>query len=346
MNEKIIKAIYERFGDDLSRKIYAERLMYSLTGDKEYIRNMTCDIKEGKTFFDKLDIAQSQSDIVIFGVGVWGKELYRVTEDYNWKCFVDSNPKSDSFEGLPIASFEDFIKTYNGETVVISSRLHYKEMYEQLIANKIMPEKIINVGYILDELSKKQYFDLEVLSPEKEEVFVDGGSFDGMTSIYFKEWCQRKMKKPGVKVIAFEPDMKNAEKCHFNLMKNNIEHKIIKKGLWSDEKELHFQMESNGSSNVTADGEEVIKVTSMDKAIKEDKVTFIKMDIEGSELEALHGAEQIIKKNKPKLAISIYHKPEDIWVLPEIIMRFNPDYKFYLRHYSLTDYETVLYAVN
>ena len=69
------------------------------------------------------------------------------------------------------------------------------------------------------------------------------------------------------------------------------------------------------------------------------------MDIEGTEMEALKGAEYIIKKYKPKLAISIYHKPEDIVEIPKYILNINPDYKLYLRHYSDNAGETVLYAI-
>lgn len=60
---------------------------------------------------------------------------------------------------------------------------------------------------------------------------------------------------------------------------------------------------------------------------------------------ALYGAQKVIVENRPKLAISIYHKPEDIWEIPSIVLQYNPDYKLYIRHYSLTDFETVLYAL-
>lgn len=53
----------------------------------------------------------------------------------------------------------------------------------------------------------------------------------------------------------------------------------------------------------------------------------------------------IITSQKPKLAISIYHKKEDIWELPGLLLEMNPEYRFYLRHYSLREAETVLYAV-
>lgn len=83
----------------------------------------------------------------------------------------------------------------------------------------------------------------------------------------------------------------------------------------------------------------------MDDMLGDQPVTFIKMDIEGAELEAIRGARHIIQNQHPKLAISIYHKYEDIWTIPSQIMEYDLGYQFYLRHYSFSDYDTVLYAI-
>lgn len=74
-------------------------------------------------------------------------------------------------------------------------------------------------------------------------------------------------------------------------------------------------------------------------------VTYIKMDIEGAELDALKGAETVIKKNHPKLAICIYHKNEDMVSIIEYIHQIVPEYKIYVRHHSRCVNETVCYAV-
>ena len=76
-----------------------------------------------------------------------------------------------------------------------------------------------------------------------------------------------------------------------------------------------------------------------------DEVTYIKLDIEGAELEALKGAKKIIQKYKPRLAVCIYHKKEDLIEIPQYLKELVPEYKFYVRHYSNTTWETVLYAV-
>lgn len=73
--------------------------------------------------------------------------------------------------------------------------------------------------------------------------------------------------------------------------------------------------------------------------------TFIKMDIEGMEWDALHGAVETIKRNHPKLAICIYHSDEDMIRIVEYIHEIAPEYKLYVRHHSKREYETVLYAV-
>lgn len=89
---------------------------------------------------------------------------------------------------------------------------------------------------------------------------------------------------------------------------------------------------------------DTIETVALDEFLHGERVTFIKMDIEGVELDALKGAVRIIKEQKPKLAISVYHKADDIIEIPKLIMEMRPDYKLYLRHYSMLANEMVLYA--
>lgn len=88
----------------------------------------------------------------------------------------------------------------------------------------------------------------------------------------------------------------------------------------------------------------LIEAKTIDSLIDE-KVTYLKMDIEGTELKALLGAKETILRSKPKLAICVYHKPEDLIEIPLLLKGLVSDYRFFLRHYSNNDSETVLYAV-
>ena len=85
-------------------------------------------------------------------------------------------------------------------------------------------------------------------------------------------------------------------------------------------------------------------ITRIDDEVGEDKVTFIKMDVEGAELSALQGACKTIKANKPHLAICVYHKHSDLYDIPKYLLELVPEYRFVVRHYTSCMWETVLYA--
>lgn len=85
-------------------------------------------------------------------------------------------------------------------------------------------------------------------------------------------------------------------------------------------------------------------VVSLDEDIHE-RVTFIKMDVEGVEMEALKGCQNHIKKDRPILAISLYHNVEDIYEIPLFINGIVEEYRFDIRHYTPYHGETVLYAI-
>lgn len=212
----------------------------------------------------------------------------------------------------------------------------------------VQEKKIIQFSF-LDEL---QYFDKDVVPPHevgKKEIFIDGGSMNLYTSGQFLKWCDGECEK----IVAFEADKRCVDICMETKEKSLILKditQIVPKGLWSEDGELEFSVVDNvGSSSFeiqpNAKQKDKILTTSIDQVLHGESATFIKMDIEGAELEALKGAKETIKKFKPILAISIYHKPEDIVTLPSYILELRSDYKLYLRNYHQDHTETVLYAI-
>ena len=117
---------------------------------------------------------------------------------------------------------------------------------------------------------------------------------------------------------------------------------MIKKGLFDKDGTISFMSQDGEGSLICEEGTEKIDICKIDTEASD--ATFIKMDIEGAELKALMGAKETIVKNKPKLAISIYHKPEDIIEIPKYLKTLVPEYKFYLRQYTMSYLECVLYA--
>lgn len=180
-----------------------------------------------------------------------------------------------------------------------------------------------------------QYF--EDFMRYKNEVFVDAGGYDGDTT---KEFTSRYPDYK--KIYLFEPSKKNllaAKQRLYGL--RDIDFRSV--GLSDEEGTIFFNADAGSASAVVQDGGEPISVVTLDKELRNEKITFIKMDLEGWEMHALRGAEQIIKKKKPKLAIAVYHAAKDFREIPNYLLSLNPDYKIWLRHYTQGWSETVMY---
>lgn len=336
-----IHDIYSHLGDEESRRIYADRLLFSLTGDRKYMTNIIM----GTTLCQKVRdiLITDKGRKYIASAGQWGKIIADLFYDFDFSGMIDNN-KTGSYRGIPIITMKEYMPNMSEGTVYIASTSFHSEFCQMLREAGIDNKRIVDVtGMMMDIYHHQQYFDLPYLSQHREEheIFVDGGCYDGENSCMFAKWAGDVQKT----IFAFEPDENNFRNCQKALKEiNGVSCKLISKGLWSKEDILDFCANANEGSRYSTGGNSQIPVTSLDTVI-DGKVTFVKMDIEGAEYQALKGAEKLIRRNRPKLAISVYHKAEDIWELPGLILSYQPEYTFYLRHYSLSSEETVLYAV-
>ena len=92
------------------------------------------------------------------------------------------------------------------------------------------------------------------------------------------------------------------------------------------------------------EGVEEIETVALDDVLEGKRITFIKMDIEGAEYEALLGARKLIEINRPRMAVSVYHKYEDFVTLADLVLKMHPDYRISCRHYGFDELETVMYV--
>ncbi len=184
---------------------------------------------------------------------------------------------------------------------------------------------------------KDQYFE-SFLGNLVDAVFVDCGGFDGDTT---QEFCRRyEFYK---KVYLFEPSESNIVNAKKRLSGfRDVD--IIQQGLSDSVGILRFNLNLGSASYISETGSSSINVTTLDDRVTE-KVTFIKMDLEGWEIKALRGSIRHIKNDKPILAISVYHHISDLWKIPELILEINSSYNVYLRHYTEGWSETVMYFV-
>jgi len=190
-----------------------------------------------------------------------------------------------------------------------------------------------------------QYFVEGIVSLSNNEVFVDCGAFIGDTIQQVVDLA-RKKRITDYSIIAFEPSRRNVRLIQ-KFFKNNNNMVLIDKGISDCEKKVYFE-EGGSRSRITNKNigkDNYIETTSLDSISQCQNATFIKMDIEGAELSALQGAKNIIQRNRPKLAICIYHSNEDMVTIPQYIHSLVPEYKLYVRHHSRGAIETVLYAV-
>ena len=174
-----------------------------------------------------------------------------------------------------------------------------------------------------------EYYHPDIFPPRDNEVFVDIGAYTGDSVGNF--------------IMAYGLTYKRIY-CYeildevFHQMKKNLKDvpnlELRKKAVGAEPGVLYIdQGAHNSSSQLTDAGESAVEVVRIDDDIEE-AVTFIKMDIEGAEQDALRGCERQIRENHPRLAICTYHGYEDIIKIPKYIDKIAPGYKLYMRHHG------------
>ena len=199
---------------------------------------------------------------------------------------------------------------------------------------------------LLIEFVQEQYRYKNIVKVEEYDNVIDGGGCYGDTALYFAS------KSKG-QVYSFEFIEENIEIFNKNLLLNpkvKDRIKLIQHPLSQKSNELIYAT-FNGpgtaiSSKSNTQSQTFTTLSIDDFVLKNniEKIDFIKLDCEGSEESILRGAEKTIKKFKPKLAICVYHKPDDLVVMPKLVKELVSDYKLYLKHNTIMSNETVLYA--
>ncbi len=165
--------------------------------------------------------------------------------------------------------------------------------------------------------------------PERGAIVIDGGSYDGGTCLRFTE--------RGFKVYGFEFDKNVFNKVAQVARQKNF---VVENfGLGSYNHTAKYRPLNGGSTHLDDDGSETVQIITLDEYVREKnlpRVDFIKLDVEGAELDVLRGAATTIARFKPILAISAYHKLDDFWTLMNFIKTLNPAYEFALRQYHVS----------
>lgn len=231
----------------------------------------------------------------------------------------------------------------------------YRFVYEELLEDEA--SRKLYVTHILSRITidpirlntftatyTTQYFDKTFFTFDDGDIYVDCGAYNGDTALEYILTC------PGYgHIYAYEPFPNAMEEAKERLKHFAEDGSIdfVQKSVSDCENERYLKINTGaGNSQVAQEGELQISCCSLDQSIN-DRVDYLKMDIEGMEVEALRGAEKTIQKNKCQLAICVYHKPQDLWQIPIMIYRMESNYKFCLRHFGGPHYyDTILYCTN
>jgi FkbM family methyltransferase len=170
---------------------------------------------------------------------------------------------------------------------------------------------------------------------------VDGGAYTGDTMQSLVDHGYRLDA-----VFGFEPDTGNFKKLRTKSSSlANIQVSLWPCGVGASTCRLQFAEGGGTSSKVSASGSAVVPIVAIDDVLHGQSVNLIKLDIEGAEPDALIGARRTIEKNRPGLAVCLYHFPQHLWSIPLWVKGLDLDYRFYCRTYAHNTFETVLYAI-
>ncbi len=223
----------------------------------------------------------------------------------------------------------------------------YGEKWSDLV-NKAKSVNFVKDDYILDRV---ETFILEgyaygaLCAAGENDYVLDCGAYTGNTALYFSEKVG-----PKGKVFSFEPIPDTYKKLHQNIIDSKKKNVVTYNYAISDtsKKVLFSDQATPGARQITKGSGVEVQAISIDDFVAQNnikQVNFIKLDIEGAEIDALNGCKETCKKFAPTLAVCIYHKENDFITIPQKILELDPAYRFYLKHNSNTFNETVLFAI-
>jgi FkbM family methyltransferase len=189
----------------------------------------------------------------------------------------------------------------------------------------------------------QQYIVNDLYELNEQDVIVDCGAYTGdSVKLYCDAYPDLK------KIIAFEPVADNYKCLVETISQMTVPVIPIQKAVGDDNYETYISGHNGTSVSILKHDENItekITVCCLDDEIGNERPTLIKFDVEGFELPALKGAAKLIKKKHPILVISLYHLIEDLWTIPEYVLNLYPDYHLFIRKYTSTPWELILYAV-
>lgn len=362
--------IYNSLQDELSRKIFWSRLDVSLSYNisgiyKAMVSNENMEWKKNKrTYAEKRYGLSGLWEVLSNNIPEQKDKIFviLVQEDWNeydWVverffaamkkleikieaclCPYEKELERKTYQGIRCISDEEFRKSFDERSKIVIGFPGWLFETEEIIKRY---SEYSDRLYPVADTCLPQYIEPEIFTLSDDEIFVDVGVLDLQNTIDFIEWTKGKFEK----IYAFEPDPKlcvKIEKRISGLPKEYSEKiKLVQKALHSDNCIIQLPEEYHGSGVTNGNYIDVEAVT-LDDYLEGRRVSFVKMDVEGAEMDVLKGMKYTIQRYKPKMAVCVYHKYQDIYDITAFLKALVPNYKFYLRHYNSNETECVLFC--
>lgn len=353
---KRAKQCYQLLQDELSQKIFKARFAIELEPSPQHIEQIVR-LGEQKKWLDAMEksipvilcaLEQNPKKLILYGANDNGRSLasffLKKNIDFYGFCSRGIQRFPNGIMGKPVISPDCLFQNPDDFYVVLAVKGSDDEIRNILKTNHFPQDQILS-SLKPDHAVDSQYFDFPSLF-HRGTAFVDCGCLNCRTSYLFADWCEGEYSK----IYAFEPDPTSYSACEQNLSNRKIRNfHLIRAGVSDHIGEVSFSAGLYNGSYITTDNDTnenviVVPVTTIDHTVGEEKIGFIKMDVEGAEFDALHGARKVIVRDKPLLAISVYHRTGDMLAIMDYLHAIVPEYRFWLRHYSVGIVDTVLYA--
>jgi len=218
------------------------------------------------------------------------------------------------------------------------------ELSQQTYVSHVRWRAMGDQGALGLPVTEESYFLDSLYGMREGEVFVDCGAYTGITA----EQVIR--RNPAfARIEAIEADPGNFERLTkwIGTLDKDVASRIrtFKVAVGARRGKLRFRASGDLIACIADDGDVVVESVPMDELLADASPTFIKMDIEGSELEALEGARRTIETHRPLLSICVYHKQDHLWRIPLLIHSMAEDYRLFLRPHDVDGWQLVCYAV-
>ena len=184
------------------------------------------------------------------------------------------------------------------------------------------------IAYLFQCTTRREDDLRQLYSFGPEEVYMDLGAYNGDTVQEFLQLVDNKYQR----IIAVEPDRKNCKKLRKLAEELDSDCLSIHQvGIWYEQGELGFSDSGGRQSSFCLQPKNTVPVEAIDNLAQDYPISYIKMDVEGAEVQALQGGRQTINTYAPKLFVAAYHYDADLYRLPLLLWKLVPDYKIYLR---------------